>query len=87
MKYLHIAIIEESEECLVSDTEEGLRSQVMNSLAKRSIPPMTDVEWADCVKAETDINPDSNCLTDCIKVSLISYYKIESKIHSGEAGN
>lgn len=77
MKYLHIAIIQDSEECLVSYTEEGLRKQLTDSLARKSIPPLTDAEWADCVKGELN---NHDLTTDCLPFGIIYYYKTESKL-------
>jgi hypothetical protein len=76
MKYLHVAIIEDFEECLVSHTEEGLRKQVIASLTKKSIAPLTDEEWLVCVLAKVDrMIPIDNPA-----VALISYYKTESRL-------
>jgi len=76
MNYLHIAIIEAPEECLVSNTEEGLRNQVTGSLDKRSIAPLNNDEWAECVKGEYHCERE----VDCIPFGTISYYKIESRL-------
>ena len=76
MKYLHVGIIEDSEKCLVSFTEVGLRLQITDSLAKRSIASFTDDEWADCVKGE--YNQDKTI--DCLPFGVIFYYKTESKL-------
>jgi hypothetical protein len=76
MKYLHIAIVEDFEECLASHTEEGLREQVTDSLAKKSIGPLTDEEWANCVKGE----PNDHITIDCLPFGAILYYKIESRL-------
>ncbi len=76
MNYLYVAIIEDSNECLVSFTDEDLREQVTHSLAKRSIVPFTDAEWADCVKGE--YNREKTI--DCLPFGVIYYYKTESKL-------
>jgi hypothetical protein len=76
MNYLYIAIVEDSEECFVSDTDQGLREQVNGTLAKRSIAPFTDVEWADCVKGE--YNKDKT--PDCLPFGIIYFYKTESRL-------
>ncbi len=76
MKYLHVAIIEDYEECLASHSEEGLREQVTQSLAKKNISPPTDEEWIICILAEID----SEIETDNLSLGLISYYKIESRL-------
>ena len=76
MKYLHVAIIEDSEECLVSHTEKGLREQVIDVLAKKSITPPTDEEWLVCVLGKVD----DHIKTDNLTLGLISYYKTESKL-------
>lgn len=76
MEYLHVGIIEEFEECLASFTELGLRNQIASSLSGRSLAVLTDKEWLDCVKADGSENSDE----ECVGVSLISYYKIESDL-------
>ena len=76
MKYLHVAIIEDFEECFVSYTEEGLRKQVTDSLAKKSIDPPTDEEWLVCIVAKVDDHIASNNLM----LGLISYYKTEARL-------
>ena len=76
MEYLHVALLDDTEECLVSYTESGLREQVSESLFKRSIPPLNDEEWADCVKGEDSCERG----TDCTPFGVIYYYKTESKL-------
>ena len=76
MEYLHVAILEDFEKCLVSHTEEGLRQQVADSLTKKSIAPLTDEEWADCVKGEEN----EGTANDCLRFGAIFYYKTESKL-------
>ena len=78
MKYLHVAVIEDFEECLVSETVEGLREQVIESLTRKSITPPTDDEWLVCILAEVD----THIATDNLKLGLISYYKTESRLMS-----
>ena len=76
MNYLHVAVIEDYEECLVSNSEDGLREQVSEYLTARSIIPPTDAEWLVCVlaKVEEDIEPEN------LALGLITYYKTESKL-------
>jgi len=76
MNYLHIAIIEDSGECLVSYTELGLREQVVGSLALRGVDGLTDEEWADCVKGEISCDR----ATDCLPFGTIYYYKTVSRL-------
>lgn len=76
MNYLYIAILGFSEECFVSNTEQGLREQVTGSLAKRNIAPFTDDEWTDCVKGE--YNKDKTA--DCLPFGIIYFYKTESRL-------
>ena len=76
MNYLHIAILEDTQECLVSYTEIGLRIQVAGSLHKRGIDAMTDEEWEDCVKGEVTCDRE----TDCLPFGTIYYYKTESNL-------
>lgn len=52
MNYFHVAIIEDSEECLVSRTETGLRNQVTKSMTDRFLVPPTDDEWSFYVLAD-----------------------------------
>lgn len=76
MKYLHVAILENYEECLVSDSEEGLREQVADYLAAKSLAPLTDEEWSVCITAVVDrFIPIDN-----LSAGLITYYKTESKL-------
>ena len=82
MNYLHVAILEDTEECLVSKSEKGLRSQVTDSLSKRAITDLTDEEWADCVKGE--INCDR--ATNCLPFGIIYYYKTESRLEENVDG-
>ena len=83
MNYLHVAILDDFEKCLVDHTEEGLREQVAYSLAKRSIAPLTDDEWADCVKGE----PNDSKTNDCLPFGTIYYYKTESMLGVGKITN
>jgi hypothetical protein len=80
MNFLHAAVIEDFEECLISASEKGLREQVNIFLIKNSIAPPTDAEWAVCIlaKGEDDIQ-----LEHLTAVGLISYYKIDAR---GERG-
>ena len=82
MKYLHVAVIEDYEECLVSHTEENLRNQVAAFLATKFITPPTDAEWAVCILAKVE---DEIPIVNSVAVGLISYYKPESKL--GEVGS
>jgi len=76
MNYLHVAIIEDTGDCLVSHTENNLRLQVTDSLALRAIPAMTDEEWADCVKGQAICD----VAQDCLPFGIIYYYKTEEKL-------
>ena len=78
---MHVAIIEDFEECLVSNTELGLRGQVIASLAKKSIAAPTDEEWSDCVLSALP----GDIETDYLTLSMISYYKTESNLGAMEA--
>jgi hypothetical protein len=82
MNYLHIAILEDTEECLVSYTENGLRDQVTGSLAKRSIQTLTDEEWMDCVTGGVSCDR----ATDCSPFGVIYYYKTESRLEENVDG-
>lgn len=76
MNYLHVAIIEDYEECLISNSEDGLRKQVDDYLTARSIVPPTDSEWMVCVLAKVEDEIE----TDNLALGLITYYKTESKL-------
>lgn len=76
MKYLHVAVIEDFEECLVSHTEEDLRKQVIVFLAEKNITPPTDEEWIVCILSEFD----REITTVNLALGLITYYKTESKL-------
>jgi hypothetical protein len=76
MKYLHVAVIEDYEECLVSYSEDGLRKQVINFLAVKKITPPTDAEWLICILAKVD----DDLATDNLALGLITYYKTESML-------
>ena len=76
MNHLHIAIIEEFDECLVDFTEQGLRKQVSESLTVKSLRIPTDEEWKICVEAEID----EQVMIDCGSLPVILYYKIVSKL-------
>jgi hypothetical protein len=73
MKYLHIAILEHYDECLVSNTIEGLREQVNEALIKKSLHVPTDEEWLNCILAKNDC-PDN------VLLSVITYYKTPSML-------
>ena len=77
MSFLHVAVIEEFEECFVSFSEDGLREQVSDFLIRRSIVPPNDMEWAVCVIAISDGNIS---IENPAAVNIISYYKVESKL-------
>jgi len=76
LKYLHVAIIEDYEECLVASTSDGLRKQVAKWLAKNSLLVPTDEEWAVLILALEDrpLPTASPLLTP------ISYYKTKSRL-------
>ena len=76
MNYLHAAIIEDFEECLISASEDGLREQVNHFLTDNSLIPLTDVEWAVCIVAKTD---EDIPLENLAAIRLITYYKVESR--------
>ena len=82
MNYLHVAILEDTQECFVSTTEQGLRVQVTSALDKKSIPAFTDDEWADCVKG--DLSCDR--AADCAPFGTIYYYRSESQLVEKASG-
>ena len=77
---MHVAIIEDFEECLVSNTELGLRGQVIETLAKKFIAAPSDEEWSDCVQSAKPGDSE----TDYLSLSMISYYKTESHLGAME---
>ncbi|MEP7235553.1 MAG: hypothetical protein ABI778_09680 [Ignavibacteriota bacterium] len=74
MNYLHVAVIEDFEECFIAPTEPELREQVNGFLVKHSITPPTDAEWAVCILAKIEAEIPIENLT---AVGLISYYKAD----------
>lgn len=78
MKVLHVAIIEDHEECLVSHTESDLRKQVDEWLTKHSLPIPTNEEWAVCILAKED--RDVELVTVPTVLGSITYYKTESRL-------
>ncbi|MFI5264437.1 MAG: hypothetical protein ACHQM6_07980 [Candidatus Kapaibacterium sp.] len=76
MNYLHVAVIEDFEECLISASEEGLREQINTFLTTNSITPPTDAEWAVCILAKTD---EDIPLVNLAAIGLITYYKVDSR--------
>ena len=86
MNNLHVVILEDFEECFVSNTEAGLREQVSESLTNKSIAPPTDQEWSVCILSKG--NEDFE--TSNLSLGLISYYKTDSRLgpklkHASEA--
>ncbi len=73
---MHVAILEDYEECFVSNTESGLRRQVIESFAKKSLPELTDEQWADCVSP----GYRGSITGDFLPFPLISYYKTVSNL-------
>ncbi len=76
MDFLHVAIIEDFEECLISRSEDGLRTQVNEFLATNNIKPPTDEEWTVCVLAKED----REIPIDTFATGLITYYKAKAKL-------
>lgn len=76
MDFLHVAIIEDFEECLISRSEDGLRTQVNEFLAINNIKPPTDEEWTVCVLAKED----REIPIDTFATGLITYYKAKAKL-------
>lgn len=78
MNYLHVAIMEDSEECLISTSEVGLRRQVTKSMTDRFLTGPTDAEWAFHVLSEgPDIMPMRKD-----GFGMITYYKTESRLEA-----
>jgi hypothetical protein len=74
-KYLHIAIVDDFNECFVSFSEEDLRIQVSKWLLLNSISLPTDAEWALTLGED---RYDVDLTTPAAE--WIFYYKIESKL-------
>ena len=81
MNYLHAAVIEDFEECLISANEEGLRDQVNAFLIKNSITPPTDAEWDVCILAKSE---EAIPIENLSAVGLISYYKFDATMEKGK---
>jgi hypothetical protein len=77
MNYLHAAIIEDFEECLIAANEDDLREQVNTFLIGNSITPPTDEEWAVCVLTKSE---DTIPIEHLTAVGLISYYKVDARM-------
>jgi len=74
-KYLHVAVIDDFNECFVSLNQEDLRSQVSLWLNQNSVAPPTDAEWELTLGADRyDVDLTSPA------IGWISYYKTESKL-------
>jgi hypothetical protein len=73
VKYLHVAVIEDHEECFVSTSSDGLQKQVAAWLESQSLLVPTDEEWVILILALEDrpVPTASPLLTP------ISYYKTE----------
>jgi hypothetical protein len=76
MTYLHVAVIEGYEECLVSHTSNKLYQQVLLWLDHQTLPTLTPEEWAACIIAheENEICAKNHLL------GAITYYKTESHL-------
>ncbi len=74
-KNLHVAVIDDFNECFVSFSEEELRKQVSEWLLKKSIAVPTDAEWA---LALGEDRYDVDTITQV--PGWISYYKTESRL-------
>lgn len=74
-KELHVAVIDDYNECFVAYSESELRKQVSEWLVRNSVKPPTDVEWA-LILGEDRYEED----VDWIAEGWISYYKTESKL-------
>ena len=77
MNYLHAAVIEDFEECLISASEDGLRLQVSDFLLTKHITPPTDAEWAVCILAKVE---DTITIENITAVGMITYYKVDSRL-------
>jgi hypothetical protein len=77
VKNLHVAIIEDYEECFISSTTEGLQKQVAEFLTKHALLVPTDEEWIVLYLALEDrpVPTASPLLTP------ISYYKTEFQLN------
>ncbi len=76
MNYLHIVILDDTEECFVSYTQMELREQVSASLTLRGINALNDEEWAECVTGEVTCDRE----IDCLPFGVIYYYKTEARL-------
>ena len=74
-KSLHIAVLEDYNECFVSSTSDDLRIQVSRWLLTQSVTAPTDGEWAMTLGAD-NYNTKLASPSD----DWISYYKTESNL-------
>ena len=74
-KILHVAVIDDFNECFVSYSDDELREQVSNWLLQNSVPPPTDAEW-ELILGEDRFDVD----VATPALGWISYYKTESKL-------
>jgi hypothetical protein len=70
---LHVAVLDDFNECFVAYSEAGLRQQVSEWLLKHSVPVPTDAEWA-LTLGEDRYDVDLTTPAD----GWISYYMSES---------
>ncbi len=76
MTYLHVAVIEGYEECLVSHTSNKLYTQLLGWLSHQTLPALTPEEWAACILA----NEDKEICAKNHLLGTITYYKTESHL-------
>ncbi len=72
---LHIAVLDDFNECFVSSTSDDLRIQVAGWLPTQSVAAPTDAEWAMTLGADnfdTELTSPSD--------DWISYYKTKSNL-------
>jgi hypothetical protein len=76
MTYLHVAVVEDFEECFVSHTSDGLREQVAEFLTANSRIVPTDDEWVVLIMAAEDreLSEAPPFLTP------VTYYTTESRL-------
>jgi hypothetical protein len=76
MTYLHIAIVEDFEECFVSNSSDELREQVAEFLTMHSLIVPTNEEWVVLIMAVED----RELSTAPPFLTPVTYYTTESRL-------
>jgi hypothetical protein len=77
MTYLHVAVVEDFEECFVSETSDGLREQVAEFLDLHSLIVPTNEEWVVLIMAAED----RELSTAPPFLTPVTYYTTKSRLN------